>query len=79
MPPLYERDAPQQLEELSRLMALQIRLAIGNQSQTILELHRLGISIRRIAELLGTTSNTVNVSIRKAKKRGAVSSEGMAK
>ena len=57
------------LDELSRLLALQVRLTIGNQTQTILELRRLGFSLQRIADLLGTTSNTVNVAIRKANKR----------
>lgn len=63
-------DVARGLDELSRLAALQVRLAIGNQTQTILELDRLGFSTRRIAELLGTTNNTANVTIQKAKKKG---------
>jgi DNA-binding NarL/FixJ family response regulator len=68
-------DVNARLDELNRLMALQIRLAIGNQARTILELHRLGFSLKRIAELLGTTSNTVNVAIRKANRRGRLDSK----
>lgn len=56
-------------DEVSRLLALLVRLQIGNQSSTILELDRLGLGPKRIGELLGTTANTVNVTIHKAKKR----------
>ena len=57
-------------EELVRLLALQIRLQLGNQSQAIIEMDRAGLGAGRIAELLGTTPNTVNVALNRAK-RGA--------
>lgn len=57
------------LDELIRLTALQIKLGIGNQTQAILELQRIGFSTTRISQLLGTTANTVNVTIQKNKKR----------
>lgn len=57
-------------EELVRLIALQIRLQLGNQSQAIIEMDRAGLGAGRIAELLGTTANTVNVALNRAK-RGA--------
>ena len=57
-------------EELVRLVALQIRLQLGNQSQAIIEMDRAGLGAGRIAELLGTTPNTVNVALNRAK-RGA--------
>lgn len=69
------------LDELIRLTALQIKLGIGNQTQAILELQRIGLSTTRISQLLGTTANTVNVTIQKNKKRqvsgrGRVEQEG---
>jgi hypothetical protein len=55
-------------EELVRLVALQIRLQLGNQSQAIIEMDRAGLGAGRIAELLGTTPNTVNVALNRAKR-----------
>lgn len=57
------------LEQLIKLTALQVKLAVGNQTQTILELQKLGFATSRIGEVLGTTANTVNVTIQKNKKR----------
>lgn len=58
-------------EELIRLVATQIRLQLNNQNSAIQELSRSGFGPSRIAELLGTTPGTVNVSLAKAKKRRA--------
>lgn len=55
-------------EELVRLVALQIRLQLGNQSEAIIEMDRAGLGAVRIAELLGTTPNTVNVALNRAKR-----------
>jgi hypothetical protein len=49
-------------------VALQIRLQLGNQSQAIIEMDRAGLGAGRIAELLGTTPNTVNVALNRAKR-----------
>jgi DNA-binding CsgD family transcriptional regulator len=43
---------------------------MGSQVETILELDRAGFRSSRIAELLNTTPNTVNVTLQKAKKQG---------
>lgn len=59
-----------QQEELVRLGVIELRHRLGNQTETILELSRAGFGPTRIAELLGTTSNTVNVTLQKAKKSG---------
>jgi hypothetical protein len=56
-------------EEMIRLLALQVRLALPSQSEAIRELSRSGFGPSRIAELLGTTANTVNVTLQKTKKR----------
>jgi hypothetical protein len=55
-------------EELARLIALQLRLQLGSQAACINELSRVGFGPKRIADLLGTTANTVNVTLQKAKK-----------
>jgi DNA-directed RNA polymerase specialized sigma24 family protein len=56
-------------EEIIRLIATQIRLLLNNQNAAIQELSKSGFGPSRIAELLGTTPGTVNVSLAKAKKR----------
>ena len=56
-------------EEIARLLALQIRLVLPSQGETIRELNKSGFGPSRIAELLGTTANTVNVTLQKAKKK----------
>jgi DNA-binding NarL/FixJ family response regulator len=61
------------LEELARLLAIQIRLALPNQTQAILELSRSGFGPTRIAELLGTSPATAKVTIQKSRKKGTLS------
>ena len=57
------------LEEIVRLLAIQLRRSTDSQAQAIEELSRASFGPTRIAELLGTTTNTVNVAISNAKKR----------
>jgi DNA-binding NarL/FixJ family response regulator len=57
------------LEEIVRLLAIQLRRDTESQATAILEMSRSGFGPTRIAELLGTTPNTVNVAISSAKKR----------
>lgn len=57
-------------EELVRLYVLDLRRRLGSQTETIIELRQAGFGPSRIAELLGTTPNTVNVTLQKAKKSG---------
>lgn len=54
-------------EESVRLLALIVRLMLPSQTATILELNRAGFSPARIAELVGTTRGTANVTIQKNK------------
>lgn len=56
-------------DEIVRLLAIQIRRQFDSQGEAILELNRSGFGPGRIAELLGTTPNTVNQAIQKAKKK----------
>ncbi len=56
-------------EELVRLKVLELRRTAKSQNELIVELDKAGFGQTRIAELLGTTANTVNVALSKAKKQ----------
>jgi DNA-binding NarL/FixJ family response regulator len=58
----------ERLDEICRLLAIMIRKDSDTQTATILEMSRAGLKNTRIAELLGTTPNTVNVTVQKARK-----------
>ena len=57
-------------DEIGRLLATLIRLQLPTQADAIRELGKSGLGSKRIAELLGTTQNTVNVTLSKAKRKG---------
>lgn len=67
--PSGNKDHLDPLEELVRLKVLELRRMTETQTELILELSKVGFGNTRIAELLGTTPNTVNVTVQKAKKR----------
>jgi hypothetical protein len=54
-------------EEIVRLLAMQIRMQFDTQADAIREFGKAGFGPTRIAELLGTTPGTVNVTLVKAK------------
>ncbi len=56
-------------DELVRLKVLELRRESGSQSDLIVEMNRVGFGNARIAELLGTTANTVSVVLAKKKKK----------
>ena len=58
------------LEEIARLLAIQVRLALPNQTHAILELSRAGFGPTRISQLLGTSPATAKVTIQKSRKKG---------
>ena len=58
-------------DEVARLLAILVRLQMPTQADAIRELAKAGIGPKRIAELLGTTANTVNVTLAKAKRRSS--------
>ena len=64
------------LDEVARLLALLVRLQLGTQSTTILELNKLGFSASRIADLLGTTSATARVTINQQKSKARRTLDG---
>lgn len=55
------------LEEISALLTIQVKRGIS-QSTLIREMGELGIQPKRIAELVGTTANTVRVALHHIKK-----------
>jgi len=62
-----EKDELQALREIAMLLAILVRRNTL-QSTVIQEMGNVGMSPKRIAELLGTTSNTVNVALHHARK-----------
>jgi hypothetical protein len=56
-------------DEIVRLLAIQVRLQFESQTDAIREMSRAGFGPTRIAELLGTTPGTVNVTLTKSKGR----------
>lgn len=57
------------LDEIARLLALQIRLSLPSQADAVVELDKIGLGPTRVAELLGTTPGTVNTALGRAKGR----------
>ncbi len=57
------------LEEIARLLAIQIRRGSGSQAETATELSRAGFGPTRIAQLLGTSAATVSKDLQRAKQR----------
>lgn len=56
-------------DEIARLLATLIRLQLPTQADAIRELGKAGLRPSRIADLLGTTPNTVNVTLNKARRQ----------
>lgn len=59
----------QVLEDIARLLALQIRLQVENQTEAILALNKAGFSPPRITQLLGLSQDTARATINQAKGR----------
>jgi|GEM_PF-1005184 sigma-70, region 4 len=62
-------NAEELLDQMVRLQALQIKLAMPSQAEAIVEINKIGIGPSRIAEIMGTTPGTVNVAIQRAKSK----------
>ena len=56
-------------DEIVRLLSILVRRQADSQADAIVELHRAGFGPSRIAELLGTTANTVNVAVNRFKSK----------
>ena len=55
------------LDEIARLLSVQIKRDTETQGEAIQAMYAAGIRPSRIADLLGTTTNTVNVSVSRVK------------
>ena len=64
---MSEPEAP--MDEIARLLAVLVRKSFDTQTETILAMSKSGLGSSRIAQLLGTTSNTVNVTLQQAKRK----------
>jgi DNA-directed RNA polymerase specialized sigma24 family protein len=74
MPPVSRRPGTAAIdpaEEAVRLLAILLRLQVRSQGAAIVELDRVGFGPTRIATLLGTSTDTVNTDLRRAKQRAA--------
>lgn len=67
------------LDELVRLVTIQLRRGSTSQASLAQELSRAGFRPARIAELLGTTTATVNTDLDRAKKSSAASKRASSK
>lgn len=61
-----------ELRRISRLLAVMYASDDPDkkQSEKVTELSRAGFSPKEIAEILGTTANTVNVALVRSRKKG---------
>lgn len=59
----------QSTDDVARLLAVLIKLHTPTQAEAIVEMRRSGIGPARIADLLGTSANTVNVTLARAKRK----------
>jgi DNA-directed RNA polymerase specialized sigma24 family protein len=56
------------LDQIVRLLAIQVRQGFETQNAAILALNSAGFSNARVGELLGTTTDTVRSAVNAAKK-----------
>jgi len=57
------------MNNMVRLLTILVKREANNQNQIIKEMSDVGFSPKKIAELLNTSSNTVNVAIHLSKKK----------
>ncbi|OGH91247.1 MAG: hypothetical protein A2534_05125 [Candidatus Magasanikbacteria bacterium RIFOXYD2_FULL_39_9] len=63
-----DKELLQTQKEIVMLLAILVRRGVM-QSSIIAEMDAVGLSPKRIAELLGTSSNTVSVALSNARKK----------
>lgn len=69
-------NAPEdRLDEIVRLLALQLRRSATSQAALAQELARAGFKAPRIAELLGTTPGTVHKDLQRGQKTARASAK----
>lgn len=62
-------------EEMVRLFELQLRRTAGSQAELVREMAKAGFTPKRIAELVGTTPNTVSQVLAEAKRQARTKDE----
>jgi DNA-directed RNA polymerase specialized sigma24 family protein len=60
-------------EETLRLLATLVRQMSATQADAIAELSKAGFGPTRIAELLGTTTGTAKMAVRRSRAKGSTS------
>lgn len=68
----------EEVRQTNRLLALQLTKGL-KQAEAIRELGRAGLQAKDIAEILGTTRNTVSVALSNMKKRNSRSTQKRSK
>lgn len=69
---MVEDELAAKLDTLIRLQAHLAVSGLSSQKEKILFLGRVGLSARDIADILGTTTNTVSVALSNARKDGSI-------
>ncbi len=67
--PVDEHGEVLHLEEIVRLMVVNLRRQTVSQTELITEMDRAGFGEKRIAQLVGTTQGTVHVTVQRARKQ----------
>ena len=67
--PVDEHGEILHLEEIVRLMVVNLRRQMVSQTELITEMDRAGFGEKRIAQLVGTTQGTVHVTVQRARKQ----------
>lgn len=60
------------LDKIIMLLSMNLVKEYKLQKDKIVELYKLGFKPKEIAEILGTTENTVNVTLSKSRKEGII-------
>ncbi|HVV58308.1 MAG TPA: hypothetical protein VHC45_08085 [Gaiellaceae bacterium] len=68
--------AEKRLDEIVRLLALMLRRTTENQTEAILLLSQANLEPNRIAELVGTTADSVRATQSKAKSKAKAKGKG---
>ena len=61
-------DINRKLDRIVRLLALSVVSQVGSMKDKAIQLNRVGLAPKEIADLLGTTPNTVSVALSAARR-----------
>lgn len=63
-------DVVERLDLMVKLLAMNMMGKEGTQKDKIIQLYKIGLQPKEIANILNTTSNSVNVTLSNARKEG---------